>query len=135
MKKPPAPTHTNLYTLRSVLAVSPDRVIRKVDAVDAPHLRRCIDAGFLARHATERGAWVLSDAGRLALSFEDIDMPKSMFVDGVRYEVFLRGTELTARCAAADARYLATFSTGKLAPVSADFPSALLARIEERCAP
>jgi hypothetical protein len=66
--KAPRITPTNLYVARRAIAASPDGIIRQVAAVDAPHVKRCIDAGLLVAHATERGAWTLTDAGQKELS-------------------------------------------------------------------
>ena len=67
-KAPPAPTDLNLSALEDALAVSPDGIIRKVEASDAPHLRRCVAAGLLAPAAGAANAWCLSAAGTSALA-------------------------------------------------------------------
>lgn len=59
-------TSTNLFTLFDAVQKSPDGVIRKVDATEAPHLKRCIAANLL-EPTGERGAWGLTPAGTAAL--------------------------------------------------------------------
>ncbi len=66
-KAPPTPTDLNLSALEDALAEAPDGTIRRVPAVHAPHLRRCIDAGLL-EPAGARAAWCLSAAGVTALA-------------------------------------------------------------------
>ena len=65
-KTPPTPTDLNLSALEGALAETSDGVIRRVSPTDAPHLRRCIDAGLLEPAGAR--AWHLSAAGVSALA-------------------------------------------------------------------
>jgi hypothetical protein len=56
------PTRTNLYALAKCVEAAPGGIIEKVHSTDAPHLRRCINAGLL-ESAGKPGAWKLSAAG------------------------------------------------------------------------
>jgi hypothetical protein len=60
------------------------------------------------------------------------DLPRSIFVDGFRYELFVRGNTIKVYSSAFDVWHKATVSGGKLTPTTPDFPAALQARIEER---
>lgn len=65
-KKVPKPTWLNLYALAKCIEEAPDGVIGKVAPTDAPHLKRCINAGLLESAGT-RGTWKLSATGIEAL--------------------------------------------------------------------
>ena len=74
-KAAPAPTDLNLSALEDALAVSPDGIIRKVEASDAPHLRRCVAAGLLAPAPSAANAWCLSAAGTSTLAARRVRRP------------------------------------------------------------
>jgi hypothetical protein len=63
---------TSLNMRALVECLARDRgVVRRVDASDAPHLRRCIDAGLLMSTGEREGrgwVWKLSPAGELAVA-------------------------------------------------------------------
>jgi hypothetical protein len=74
-KAPPTPTDLNLSVLEDALAEAPDGILRRVSAVHAPHLRRCLDAGLLERAADAKGAWRLSAAGVSTLAVRRVRGP------------------------------------------------------------
>ncbi len=74
-KAPPTPTDLNLSALEDALAEAPDGTIRRVPAVHAPHLRRCLDAGLLEPAADAKSAWRLSAAGVAALAARRVRRP------------------------------------------------------------
>jgi hypothetical protein len=58
-------TNLNVYALADCIKAG-NGVIHKVAPTDAPHLKRCITAGLLAK-GTDKGTWILSDAGKTAV--------------------------------------------------------------------
>ena len=68
------PTALNIHALARAFADAPGGVIRYLDAVTIPHVRRCLHAGLLDS-AGERGAWVLSPAGREAIAAAALEWP------------------------------------------------------------
>lgn len=64
-------THTNLFALTEmVLQYGPNDIPRRVPAVDAPHLKRCVMAGLLEEHG---GSMRLTPEGRTRVADELVD--------------------------------------------------------------
>lgn len=60
-------TDLNLSALRRVFAEHAENgILRRMDAPAVPHVRRCLAAGLIETTG-ERGAWKLTDAGKLAI--------------------------------------------------------------------
>jgi hypothetical protein len=74
-KAPLTPTDLNLSVLEDALAEAPDGLLRRVSAVHAPHLRRCLDAGLLEPATDAKGAWRLSAAGVSTLAARRVRGP------------------------------------------------------------
>ena len=65
-KTAPAPTETNIYTLRSYMNGRDEAPARGIPPVDYPHLRRCLAAGLV--EITERQTIKLTAAGKAAIA-------------------------------------------------------------------
>ena len=66
VKAAPAPTSTNIYTLRSYMAGRDEAPARGIPQADYPHLRRCVAAGLV--ELTKRETIKLTAAGKAAIA-------------------------------------------------------------------
>ena len=66
VKAAPAPTATNIYTLREYMAGRDEAPARGIPQVDYPHLRRCVAAGLI--EITKHETLKLTAAGKAAIA-------------------------------------------------------------------